>query len=100
MLILGLWSAPALLPAQESSVTNPPDAQLYYRRTHGGAYPPPGVNPSDHSDETNGTAAAAGFSGTAPAAPRPKLANGINPNNLGKGDWIWEMSACERQLHH
>jgi hypothetical protein len=26
------------------------------------------------------------------------LANGVDPYNLGQGDWIWEMSSCETAL--
>ena len=26
------------------------------------------------------------------------LANGVDPNNLGQGDWIWEMPSCETAL--
>ncbi len=26
------------------------------------------------------------------------LANGVDPNNLGQGDWIWVMSSCETAL--
>src|SRR5437899_1269375 len=31
-------------------------------------------------------------------AARAQLAHGIDPANLGKGDWIWEMSACQTAL--
>src|SRR5437899_1601591 len=31
-------------------------------------------------------------------AAQAQLANGIDPTNLGKGDWIWEMSACQTAL--
>lgn len=27
------------------------------------------------------------------------LTNGVDPANLGQGDWIWEMSSCESALH-
>ncbi len=26
------------------------------------------------------------------------LTNGVDPNNLGQGDWIWEISSCESAL--
>ena len=26
------------------------------------------------------------------------LTNGVDPNNLGQGDWIWEMASCETAL--
>ena len=72
------------------------DADLYYRRTHGGQLPPAGVNPADHSQETSEFAPA-----PAPAPP-PKLSvasaglldHGIDPANLGKGDWIWQIPSC------
>jgi len=31
-------------------------------------------------------------------AAQAQLAHGIDPTNLGKGDWIWEMSACQTAL--
>jgi hypothetical protein len=68
----------------------PDDAALYYRRTHGGAMPPAGVDPSDHSGETDAVV---------PAKPvvivrRPqtdRLDRGVDAANLGKGDWIWRV---------
>jgi hypothetical protein len=72
------------------------DTALYYRRTHGGALPPNGIDLSDHSGET------------ADFFPAPKtivmdrtkalLDGGIDPANLGKGDWIWQMSSCMTAL--
>ena len=84
----------------------PPDANLYYRRTKGvnETYPPLNRNTSDHAGE-NGKSAAPDsnlvingkLSGSA-GSLKPLLANGIDPNNLGKGDWIWEMPSCESAL--
>src|SRR4051812_31207739 len=67
------------------------DAALYYRRTHGGALPPNGVSVSDHSEESAATYTAPKFSTTTSEA---LLDAGINPTNLGKGDWIWQMPSC------
>ncbi len=35
------------------------------------------------------------FGGSRAAAA---LANGVDPNNLGQGDWIWEVPSCETAL--
>ncbi len=79
--------------------TTPDDAQLYYRRTHQGQWPPPGVNPSDHSAETNGLTSGNSLP-PLPAGPHPNvlLYNNVDPANLGKGDWIWQMSTTESHL--
>ena len=37
------------------------------------------------------------FLGAARAAGA--LANGVDPSNLGQGDWIWQVPACESALH-
>jgi hypothetical protein len=76
----------------------PPDADLYYRRTHDGQFPPPGVNPSDHSDETTNFAIASKILPAPPVQPKVILDGGIDPANLGKGDWIWQMPATETRL--
>jgi hypothetical protein len=68
------------------------DAALYYRRTHNGMRPTPSVNPSDHSHETSDA-----FPAPATIAlngSKALLDGGIDPANLGKGDWIWQMSSC------
>jgi len=33
-----------------------------------------------------------------PDTTRAALLHGIDPNNLGKGDWIWQMSSCQAAL--
>jgi len=80
-------------------VSEPLDDQLYYRRTHAGAWPPVGVNSADHSAEiTNATAVATAMPATVKAngvTPQPLLDNKVNPASLGKGDWIWEMPETE-----
>ena len=78
-----------------------PDADLYYRRTHGGAAPPPGIDPSDHSGETTDVVSAESLQlPKSPQSPLPMglLDNGVDPANLGKGDWIWQMPATETRL--
>lgn len=75
------------------------DAFLYYRRTHDGALPPAGWDTSDHSTETTNTAGA-----VLPPAKggNIKLFNlldgGVDPANLGKGDWIWQLPSCQTAL--
>src|SRR5437762_255625 len=99
---INCWEAAALagcllsfLPAMAQ---NPPDTFLYYQRTHNGALPPPGVDPSDHSGET-ADAIPATEKNVAPPIITPRgLDNGINATNLGKGDWIWEMPQTETHL--
>jgi hypothetical protein len=76
----------------------PPDADLYYRRTHDGQWPPTGVNPSDHSGETPNTILASTNLRPVKVGPKMFLDNGIDPANLGKGDWIWEMPATVSHL--
>ena len=76
----------------------PSDADLYYRRTHGGALPPPGVNVSDHSGETTNSIGAPASQVPVAPAPLGLLDNGIDPANLGKGDWIWQLPNCEASL--
>jgi hypothetical protein len=75
----------------------PPDANLYYRRTHAGQLPPAGVNPADHSGETTNFFAASTNVEIRLIQPRA-LFNNISPTNLGKGDWIWEMPQTESHL--
>jgi|GEM_PF-872065 len=79
--------------------TLPDDAYLYYRRTHEGLLPSPGVNPSDHSGET---ASAVPIPKTISPAPdlqsQLTLDNGVDAANLGKGDWIWQMGSCISSL--
>ena len=96
------------LSTATAALTPAPDADLYYRRTHGGAWPPAGVNASDHSWETSSpsdtttvTAHAITVStNSSPPSPRPRvlLDNNVDPANLGKGDWIWQMPATETRL--
>src|ERR1051325_2586764 len=71
------------------------DAALYYRRTHGGQLPPTGGNVPDHAGETfDATVAPKTIS-----VDRAKaLAAGVDPADLGKGDWIWQMPACMTAL--
>ena len=85
-----------------------PDADLYYRRTHGGAWPPAGVNAASHAWETNIAAGTTTVTAQAVTVstngsigtPRPQvlLYNNVDPANLGKGDWIWQMSTTESHL--
>ncbi len=67
------------------------DAALYYRRTHEGALPPAGFTTSDHSDEAAATYPAAKL---VPVIRSSLLDGGIDPANLGKGDWIWQIPNC------
>jgi hypothetical protein len=76
----------------------PPDAGLYYRRTHDGAWPPPGTNPSDHSGETTNIVKAGSVLAQKSARPQILLFNNVDPANLGKGDWIWQVPATETRL--
>ena len=76
----------------------PDDSELYYRRTHDGQFPPPGVNPADHSGETTNVIAAATNAVMLTVRPRLVLDNGVNPTNLGKGDWIWQMPQTQTRL--
>ena len=79
-----------------SVVFSQDDAALYYRRTHGGALPTAGVNSSDHSAETVDAFPAP----TTIDLNRSKvlLEGGVDPANLGKGDWIWQLSSCMSAL--
>ena len=75
----------------------PDDADLYYRRTHDGQLPPPGVDTSDHSAEATNIVATTNLTtgaGTKTVRSNVVLYNGVDPANLGKGDWIWQMSTC------
>ncbi|HTD68279.1 MAG TPA: immunoglobulin domain-containing protein [Candidatus Limnocylindria bacterium] len=67
------------------------DAELYYRRTHDGELPPAGVDGSDHSGETSGESPAPAFVPVKGPALSSLLDSGINPADLGKGDWIWQI---------
>jgi hypothetical protein len=87
LILLFVWTS---LAARAQS-----DSDLYYRRTHGGQLPPPGVNGADHSGETSDVVPASKSLASAPAA---LLAHDIDPTNLGKGDWIWQMSSCQTAL--
>jgi hypothetical protein len=78
--------------------TSPPDTDLYYRRTHHGAAPPPGVNPSDHSGETTNVVKASAVLPPQNVKPQILLYNNIDPANLGKGDWIWQMPTTQSHL--
>ena len=107
LLLSVLWLS---LSTATAALSPAPDADLYYRRTHGGAWPPAGVNAADHSWETNAAASTGTTTVTAqavtistnsvPASPRPRvlLDNNVDPANLGKGDWIWQMPATETRL--
>ena len=101
-LLLRLSVAVALLLSvwQLTAQTLPPDAYLYYRRTHGGALPGPGVNPSNHSGETTNitTKVAARIQPSGKVRSLTLLDNGVDPANLGKGDWIWQLPTCTNQL--
>ncbi len=98
--LAGAFGAGWLMAAQP--VSGPPDDQLYYRRTHAGAWPPAGVNSADHAGETTNLAPAAAAK---PANVKAQgvsaqglLDNNVNPANLGKGDWIWQMSTTMTHL--
>lgn len=80
------------------------DGDLYYRRTHGGAKPPVGGEAVSHSWESADVIPACpdvlsrvtvGAGGTSPTLLRD---NGVDPANLGKGDWIWQLPTCTNQL--
>ena len=94
---LGLLSFGCFLCAQAGAQTAP-DADLYYRRTHDGALPPPGVNTSDHSSETTDVIPATAKNVAPPVMSPQLLDNGVDPANLGKGDWLWQMPSCETAL--
>lgn len=98
--VAGAFGADRLMAAQP--VSGPPDDQLYYRRTHEGAWPPAGVNSADHAGETTNTSpAAAAIPASVHAsgvAPQGLLDNNVNPASLGKGDWIWQMSTTMTHL--
>jgi hypothetical protein len=83
------------LAAQPSA---PPDADLYYRRTHDGAWPPAGTNPSDHSGETTNIVKAGSVLPPKNVQPKILLYDNVDPANLGKGDWIWEVPQTETRL--
>ena len=90
-----------LLFCVQTMAQTAPDADLYYRRTHGGATPPPGTDLSDHSAETTNVISAESVEvSKPPQGPQPMglLDNGVDPANLGKGDWIWQMPATETHL--
>ena len=82
----------------EAMAQTPPDADLYYRRTHDGAWPTAGVDPSDHSGETTNVISADSVQLPKGAQPMGLLDNGVDPANLGKGDSIWEMPQTETHL--
>lgn len=93
-----LTCATCLLSASSAVAQSPaPDSFMYYQRTHGGALPPPGVNTSDHSGETTNVIAASTNVMRVFLPPGP-LYNGVDPTNLGKGDWIWQMPQTETRL--
>jgi hypothetical protein len=78
----------------------PPDGDLYFRRTHPGQVRPADQwdTAFDHTTETTDTTAAplepmvqpAGV----PSASGLVRDHGVDPANLGKGDWIWRMDAA------
>ncbi len=93
-LLTGLIAATSTAPAQ----TTPADAQLYYRRTHNGAWPPPGIDSANHTAETTNTIPAPTTAPVPRAQPAILLDNGVDPANLGKGDWIWQMNTTMSHL--
>ena len=93
---------PAISPAQTA-----PDADLYYRRTLGATVPFSDDNfiiQPDHDWETNQMTVPENLvllpeTNFHPASSVQKsLDNGVDSNNLGQGDWIWEMPSCESAL--
>ncbi len=76
------------------------DGDLYWRRTHPGEWSGFLAAPSDHSDELAGTvpAISVNIAPKAPSRPRQMLYSGVDPTNLGKGDWIWQIPACQTAL--
>jgi Concanavalin A-like lectin/glucanases superfamily len=84
-----------------------PDNNLYYRRTIGATHPPASDNftnqPGHYWEKSQPTVSAnVAFPSETTSNPMPllqgPLVNGVDPNNLGQGDWIWEMSSCESAL--
>ena len=75
-----------------SLATAQDDAALYFRRTHGGAWPVRGVDSSDQFIEASSATPSSSVSKDSPA---PSLLDGgINAADLGKGDWIWQIPTC------
>lgn len=76
------------------------DAGLYWKRTHPGTSSDNFVPAADHAYELAETVPATPENVAPKAAPRPRqmLYNGVDPTNLGKGDWIWQISACQTAL--
>ncbi len=70
------------------------DASLYYRRTHGGAWPPSIWVGSDHSEEDAEVSPAPALVPTKNSVPTAVLDHGVNAADLGKGDWIWQVPTC------
>ena len=97
-LLLGLTVVVAFSASSPAQVA--PDTYIYYIRTHGGATPPPGTDPSDHSDEYGPETPASSATEFAPPPVPGKtdLAGGVVATNLGKGDWIWEMPQTQTRL--
>ena len=80
-----------------SAASWPDDADLYYRRTHDGALPPPGYL-SDHAEETGDARPATPWQPQKSFAPAAQLDGGVDPANLGKGDWLWQLPTCISSL--
>ena len=80
-----------LVAALTAFAQSPADADLYYRRTHNGQWPPAEANTSNHSGETTSAIAASTNAPVTVIQPKYLLDNGVDPANLGKGDWIWQM---------
>ncbi|HWN94586.1 MAG TPA: immunoglobulin domain-containing protein [Methylomirabilota bacterium] len=74
------------------------DAQLYYRRTHAGLRPATDSVASDHSGETTAQSPAPEFFSAKEFTASSLLDGGIDPANLGKGDWIWQIPSCLNAL--
>lgn len=94
---LGLcWRLGVNLTADQAPA---PDGDLYFRRTHPGQCRAvePWDTPFDHSAETADSVPAP-TERLVQTAAAPTLGpirdNGVDPANLGKGDWIWRMDAA------
>ena len=76
------------------------DANLYWKRTHPGEVSGAITVPPDHSVEVADTVPAVSdnVAPKSPSRPRQMLYNGVDPTNLGKGDWIWQIPQCQTAL--
>lgn len=89
----------ATLGSTASAIAAPaPDADLYYRRTHGGARPVTPYTEIDHAREQ-------GLADTASLAPAALSSRGaavalqsVDPTNLGMGEWIWHVTTSRTNL--